>query len=790
MIKTKKTSGADELTPSVSQYFSWINSTNEGSTEKQTLINLEYFKWLKDTYGMQIKIYAWDAGNLDGAGFFDSPDSPKIRKQYPKGYGPCVEKAKEIGIRMGIWGGVDGFGDTPEEEEKRKEIFIGLCRDFNFYEFKFDTVCSSPREEKLKVFKEMIDKCREYSPDLIVLNHRNNLGEAEIAATTFLLEGAETYTDVLQYNTVSGPHHRVSALSRNLVPGMQRLAEDHGVCISSFIDYFDDELIIQAFSRNLILAPEIYGNPWLMSDYEQAKLARIYNIHEKYNDILVRGFALDEDVFGKNAVSRGNDDTRLLTFANSSWDKKTVTITIGSQIGLPEDKKEYAVKTIHPYEEFLGFFKTGETVDIEISAARSALIIVQEKEKFLSDDYALTGCRYETVYGKDRIPSYARIYKSNGNIGAIGKVRCLTQKESSIHGDNEHKEPVFLGELKSAKSLGDFGYSHTRSLYETTAFAADTDSLEAQSLKRAGKTEIPEVQAARDAFFSQDTYIFRGTEEKFLFDGNDKTFYDAETQSHNTRIFGGCLRIDYKNVYNVSKLEIEFFTPKEAEPSVPHAVISEGMFTSKDLKSFETSHLLSYQIIGDMKAPVVTGGNNLLRYIDGTKIKVTYKIDKEMRYIGIPNPMGRIYSVKILDCNNNEIKTDRPHANNTLGHFDALNFKFICYKTVTIPENISDESYIAIGHDGDHGFEGAYSAIEFDGKIMGAYERACCYPMNNWEYIAASPNSGLTYYFKITDEMKGKEVTLYSLSRIWGDIKAKAWICDKENKQPIGIVEL
>ena len=40
MEKNRKDAGADELTPSVAQYFSWINNTNEGSTERQTLINL------------------------------------------------------------------------------------------------------------------------------------------------------------------------------------------------------------------------------------------------------------------------------------------------------------------------------------------------------------------------------------------------------------------------------------------------------------------------------------------------------------------------------------------------------------------------------------------------------------------------------------------------------------------------------------------------------------------------------------------------------------------------------
>jgi len=40
--------GADEKSPSRSQYFSWINNTNEGATETQTLLNLDFFRWLHD----------------------------------------------------------------------------------------------------------------------------------------------------------------------------------------------------------------------------------------------------------------------------------------------------------------------------------------------------------------------------------------------------------------------------------------------------------------------------------------------------------------------------------------------------------------------------------------------------------------------------------------------------------------------------------------------------------------------------------------------------------------------
>ena len=50
--------GADENTPSRAQYFSWINNTNEGATTEHTLINLDFFDWLKNEYGMQLDIYA------------------------------------------------------------------------------------------------------------------------------------------------------------------------------------------------------------------------------------------------------------------------------------------------------------------------------------------------------------------------------------------------------------------------------------------------------------------------------------------------------------------------------------------------------------------------------------------------------------------------------------------------------------------------------------------------------------------------------------------------------------
>lgn len=138
-------------------------------------------------------------------------------------------------------------------------------------------------------------------------------------ATTFLWEGAESYICVHCANHVTAPHHRAAALARGLVPEMSRLAEDHGVCLSSCLDNWDDELVLQAFERNLVLAPEIYGNPWLLRDEEFPKLARIFNLHRRFRERLQDALVLPEGKYGPFAVSRGDGRGGWVTLRNLSW---------------------------------------------------------------------------------------------------------------------------------------------------------------------------------------------------------------------------------------------------------------------------------------------------------------------------------------------------------------------------------------------------------------------------------------------------------------------------------------
>ena len=289
--------GASESSPSRAHYFTWINNTNEGPAPGQTEANLSFFQWLHDEYGMTLDIYAFDAGAVDAPRYYGSPDTRKFKEQFPQGFAPHAEQASKFGGRLGVWVGPDGFGDTDEEKEARIDFLASLCRDNHVELFKMDAVCGQLRDEKQSALIELMMECRQHSPDLIMLNHRLNLGPAEPHATTFLWQGAETYIDVHMINRTPATHNRAQALSRGLPPELKRLAEDHGVCLSSCLDYWEEDLILQAFNRSMILAPQLYGSPWFLRDDEYPKLARIFNLHRRYRDILVKGQVLPEEQY-------------------------------------------------------------------------------------------------------------------------------------------------------------------------------------------------------------------------------------------------------------------------------------------------------------------------------------------------------------------------------------------------------------------------------------------------------------------------------------------------------------
>lgn len=776
MNKTAKNAGADNLTPSVPQYFSWINNTNEGSTEQQTLVNLDFFKYLKDTYGMNLKIYAWDAGNFDGASEgYGNVNSPKFRSQYPEEYNNVVKKAEELGIRMGLWGSPDGYGDTAETQKERFDFFVHLCRDHNFALFKLDGVCGRLRPEKAGVFAEMLKECRKYSPDLIVLNHRLEFYEAEEYITTYLWNGTETYVDVLSCNQNTAMHGRAFMFTRGHTDNLERLAEDHGVCISSSIDYFEDELIYQAFNRSLILAPEIYGNPWLMRDDELPKLARVYNLHARNASILVEGKLLPES-YGENAVSRGSKTKRFISTGNNSWEARKISVRIGEETGIDTDEL-IAVNIRHPYEKHAGLFKAGDTVEIELMPFRATLIelaAVSEAEPVLKN------CEYEIIKEDENgVPVEVKILKSEG-----GEITLLNGGEEKPFGKTEktdikEKAPVFIGSLENEETKPENG----EFLYESAMYAIGNDSLESRSLKRSGETKIPQVKAARDAFFSQKHYKLRGCEAKNMFDGSEETFFDSQSKTYldeNRRICGGCLRVDFGEEILCDSVEIEFFSGDYATREVETQRVPLIAEYSDDLVKWKSSDLVNMSVGNDdFTAEIIRFTAHTLYDLHGKKLVASYGINGKIRYLRIENPVDRIYAVRLIS-DGKIIETKNAFANNMQAHYRHKKVEVCKWNEFIMPE-YKEGSALAVAVEGEHGEECVYCVAEFGKSVKGFPRRAPDYKANQWEHAVCGSDKNNTFFIGIPEGMRGEAVRVSAIfsNRRKADAVCNVYICEK-----------
>ncbi|MBQ3864401.1 MAG: hypothetical protein II781_00990 [Clostridia bacterium] len=784
MIKNKQQAGADQRTPSVPQYFSWINNTNEGSTEKQTLVNLDFFRYMKETYGMEIRIYAWDAGNFDGsAEGYGNLNSDKFQAQYPEGYKNVVAAAEKLGIRMGLWGSPDGFGDDPETEKERFDFYVHLCRDYHFALFKIDGVCGQLRPEKAGIYARMLQECRRYSPDLIVLNHRLKLYEAEPYVTTYLFKGNETYVDVHLGNDITCMHNRAYMFHRGHTENLDRLAEDHGVCISSSVDYFEDELVYQAFGRSLILAPEIYGNPWFMRDNELPKLARVYNLHKHNAPILVDGMLLPASL-GCDAVSRGTGDKRFLCTGNDTWETRTIEIALDESIGLTASGN-YLVNIRHPYEEHLGCFPYGSTVTLPLLPFRATLVEVSVPEKA---DPVLTNCRYEMIReNADGIPETVKYLVCDGKPVQLLHSGHLSEYAVPCKCDIQEKPPVFLGALPHTTENPSDG----EALYEAAVFPAVNDSLEYRTKIRSGESRISEVNAAREAFFNQKTYILRGCEASAMFDGDPSTFFDTQSriyQGKGFRIEGGCLRIDCRKVTDADTVEIEFFNPSADTRELKAALIPTQLQTSCDLHSWETVPLTHLFTVNEKEqVEVVRLTIHTLYSAEGKRLKACFRTDKPFRYLRMPCPPDRIYAVRAKHgtvC----LDLSAAHANNLQAPYSPKHAGSCRYGTIQIPPH-KPGSYVALAVEGAHGVEGVYCGAVLDGENVGFPHRAPDYKANVWEarVLEKDRNNTFSFLFPTIPQVRSSVCGLYSpilplretLPAIYGSVKGTTCLTDK-----------
>lgn len=796
--------GADQHTPARAEYFSWINNTNEGASAEQTLVNLDFFAWLKKAYGLQLDIYAFDAGAIDGKRWYGSTASERFRQQFPQGLNPIFQRTNELGIRLGVWGGPDGFGNTKAQENERIRMMVELCDRYQFALFKFDAVAGQLRDEKQNAFARMMKECRKAAPDLILLNHRLNLGEVGTPhATTFLWEGQETYIDVHLANDKPALHHRAAALARGLPPKLSRLTEDHGVCLSAPFDYWDDELILQAFNRALILSPQIYCNPWLLRDDEFAKLARIFNLARKYRTILVDGSVLPKRRYGEHAVTRGDGKTQLLTLRNLSWQPITYTLRLSNEIGLikPDEQKQYEVRQFHPSEHIIGDFSYGAKVPITVAPFRSALIRVTTDK-----DFGISGSHYEVIRDLPGEPMEILLTGNPGETVDISlknaegltsvklddvdiedlEAKGLLNKDSSLSvtfsgTQLTQKTYRYLGQLTSTSYPPD-----AEPLYESTIFSSDNNALEVRALKRSGESSIAEVKKARDAFFTQQTFIDRGIWDQNLFDSDSNTaFFRMQRWSYqwnsdpDATINGGAFRLDLGAPTKVDYIELE----SRDEVSIQPLKVGEGIIAevSEDLKNWTPVNFVASP---SMRISMPTKGFRI-------------------RYLRLAEAPAWLSEVRAVY--KNELLDRRGwRASNLFGHYKAMNFSKAWQKRIVLNEIVPD-AYLAVTVPGNVGNESVYAAVRVNGEfnpqtkspkakpkkvnpqiinsqiinsqIIGASDRSPSYPANTWELQVKPVDGNYTYYIALDPSLQGKplDVVLLGDSDV-GNLKADVWL--------------
>ena len=744
--------GATEQTPARSEYFSWINNTNEGATEEHTRINLDFFRWLHDRYGMQLDIYAFDAGAIDGCQFYGTTKSARFQRQFPRGFAPLVDQAAQMQTRLGVWGGPDGFGDTEEEAQERINMMAELVEKYNFWLFKMDAVCGQLRPSKYGYFTQLMQRVRKASPDFVLLNHRLNLGEGTKYSTTYLLGGAETYVDVFLPNQVTAPHHRAGTLARECPPNLTRLTEDHGVCISSYLNAWDDDLILQAFARNLILAPEIYGNPWLLSDDEFPRLAFIFNLHRQYRDILVHGMRLPEQ-YGPEAVARGSEGTRFLALRNLTWTPVKYRVQLGAEIGLTA-KGRVQVRQYHPFCMDLGQYAYGQTIEVEVLPFRAALVKVTTQPE--QDRVLVSGTPYYITCDKTGAPVELELLGMPGTKGkaTIASLSATTGKRTVQRVNVKFDGPSLalpyhrlLSQMKECPVPNDGA-----AMYYATVFAADNNALEARSLKRSGETKIPQVKAARDAFFQQKAFVGRNVWDQFLFDGDATTGFSLNN-IHRDLIPGNqsTLMIDMGREQALDTLVIEC---PDAFAIGPHKV-EEGrqMFVSSDL-----IHWRQVDFLADIR------------------MTIDMKKAGTWRYAKTNAPFARMtemYGVR----DGQRLSTEGWKVNNMFRDYyqAGLDFKRAWTTTFTLPE-AARGAYLCIAINGQCGWENAWAGVKVDGRYVGCPDRAPGYASNVWEHRLSGADKNYTYYVPITPDMIGKPIEAYAFVLNDSEMHPEVWI--------------
>lgn len=324
--------------------------------------------------------------------------------------------------------------------------------------------------------------------------------------------------------------------------------------------------------------------------------------------------------------------------------------------------------------------------------------------------------------------------------------------------------------------------------------------MELRSLRRSGKTEIPEVQAARDEFFHQESYRLRGLDTNIPFDGDPDTFFDTKSRAYYNfegrkgfRVEGGCLRVDFGCETTADRIEFEYFDAGSRCPSMfEEQIPAEAGEVSSDLLDWRRAPLVRTETMRE------AANSYFAYYVDkreetkGLRKKAVYALSpapakKEseppaatFRYFRLPCPMDRIYSVRFFE-GEKELAPVRPKLTNLFAAYEKKRPKAAATARFRLGK-LPLHPYLAAAFEGKTGNENAYCCAEIDEKLYAFPARAPAYPSNVYEYPVHPVDGFYTFFLPLRPEWADREIAVYALFAD-NSVPVDVYLCDGHGKR-------
>jgi len=778
-------------------YFDWLCHDNSGPLESEILANFAALKKMKELYGLQFDIYNSDAGLVESMGTYFPQYRPIFDRRFPNGLSTVAAAAADLGMRLGLWIGPDGFGETPQEMEARKHQLISWVKESNVGLFKLDTVVSPLRhpdkyilEKKYQALADTLNEIRAVDPQFVAINHRVNNSPYMLTITDCILwQGEETYIDVHISNRDAWLHNRVCSVRRDLstlfFDTPFRLFEDHGICFNSLLERWDDDLVTQAFGRASVISPEMYGAFFFLADHEWPRFARLLQLHKEMQDIL-RG---DSRLLADGDMAHSNGHSAVLVVRNMNWDHATKTIPLDTRLGLTADHGTHLIiRQRHPHEFLLGGQSDGFRIgdNLELTCEPFEVKLIQIDSAIPKDPY-LGGIAYEVIprgdpshfslrllgrAGKDyEIYAYNmedRILRDENGAGLVPSENSGSAIRVSFAGNGQDKD--FFQRIGAFEEI-DAGSVDGVYLTELAKFRLDDDALEIREMRglKRRPSRHPEVEACRA--YMWDKVIRTHTYHRNAFDGDPDTRWSDGYPQRSPftgsprpyRSDTSLWRIDLGALVALSRLELHIVRRlEEAE--------LDRIELSADLKSWIPVE--GIELPGQDRIPFFEelrrrDGNVRIHDVasgDGRPVVLAVDLPANTsRYVRI---LGRNFSVsEIYGFDPQDRKLDRSRWRATNFYGSTLQPYRVLQWTGTPKDHWpGQEIAVAVeaGPDRLHPIDDVIVVLRVDGEIIVPQRRAPSYPYHNYEWnswwLMRDRLEGMTYRVPIDSSWKGRMI--------------------------------